>query len=138
MTPSARRSTHGILIAMTKSSGAHDLNPPSTWTTQAIWWWKSIGSGLLPRFETLVDFDLIAGGEAVGFVGDADNRHHLGQHGVAHARFPGGSSVRGDTVAALVAGADRDVEHFLGQRVERAGRHDFLNVAPDAAEGRWI
>ena len=86
------------------------------------------------RREAFVDFDLIAGDELVGFVGHADDGLEFLEHGVGHALAEGRSGMRGDAVVAVVGDADGDVEKFLGERIERAGRHDLLDAFPGALE----
>jgi hypothetical protein len=90
------------------------------------------------RKEALVDFDLVAGDEFVGFVGHADDGLQFLEHGVGHSFAEGGSSVRGDAVVAVVGDADGDVNHFFGERVERAWRHDLLDAFPGAPEQNGI
>src|SRR5690242_9757266 len=46
--------------------------------------------------------------------------------------------MRGDAVAALIRHAHRHVEHLLGQRIQRPGRHDLLDRFPGALERRRI
>jgi len=45
-----------------------------------------------------------------------------------------GGGVRRDAVAALVRHADGDVDHLLGQRIERARSHDLLDRFPGALQ----
>ena len=86
------------------------------------------------RHEAFVDFDLIAGDELVGFIGHANDGLEFLEHGVGHALAKGGSSVRRDTVVAVVGDADSDVKELLGKRIEGAGRHDLLDAFPSALE----
>jgi len=90
------------------------------------------------RGKALVDFDLIAGDELVGFVGHADDGLKFLEHGVGHALAKGGSGVGSDAVVAVVGDTDGDVEKFLGERIERAGRHDLLDAFPSALEKRRV
>src|SRR5580704_4305290 len=78
--------------------------------------------------ELLVDLDLIAGDEFVGFIGHADHRLQLVKHGVGHAFFARGSGVRGDAVLAIVGDADSDVEQFLGEWVQGSGGKDLVDA----------
>ena len=88
--------------------------------------------------ETLVDFDLIAGNELVGFIGHADDGLQFLEHGVGHSFAEGGSGVRSDAVVAVVGHADGDVNQFFGERVERAGRHNLLDALPGALKQSGI
>src|SRR5579863_6640263 len=76
-------------------------------------------------FESLVDGNLVAGREAVGFIGHAHDGHEFVKHFPGHALALRGSGMGSDAVRALVRGADRDIDQLLGQRVERAGRHNL-------------
>src|ERR1700688_901069 len=71
------------------------------------------------RLELLVDLDLVAGHQLVGFVGHSNDRLQLVKHGVGHAFFSRRRGVRSDAVAAIVGDADRDVQQFFGERVQR-------------------
>src|SRR6266536_505045 len=86
------------------------------------------------RLEALVDFDLVAGDKLVGFIGHANDGLKLLEHGPGHAFAESGSGVRGDAVSAVVGDADGDVDHFLGEWIERARRHDLLDAFPGALE----
>ncbi len=88
--------------------------------------------------EALVDFDLIAGDELVGFVGHADDGLQFFEHRVGHSFAEGGSGVRGNAVVAVVGDADGDVNQFLGERIERARSHDLLDTFPGALEQNGI
>jgi hypothetical protein len=88
--------------------------------------------------ESLVDFDLVAGDELVGFVGHADDGLEFLEHGVGHTLGKGGSGVGSDAVVAIVGDADGDVEQFLGEGIERARSHDLLDAFPSAFEQRGI
>ncbi len=90
------------------------------------------------RLELLVDFHLITGDEFVGLIGYADDGLELLEHGGGHAFAESGSRVRGDAVVAVVGDADRDVDQFLGEGIEGAGRHDVLQAFPGAFEQRGI
>src|SRR5215469_12441131 len=46
--------------------------------------------------------------------------------------------MRSNAVAALIGDADRDVDHFFGQRIERTGSHDLLDVLPGAFQSGWV
>ena len=51
-----------------------------------------------------------------------------------------GGGVRGGCNTLVVGGRDGDVDHFLGQRIERAGRHHVAHLFPGPPErvaGRW-
>src|ERR1039457_3977788 len=45
-------------------------------------------------------------------------------------------AVRSDAILAPVGNADRHINEFLGERVERSRSHDFLRIRPHAPE-RW-
>src|SRR6266850_1589563 len=90
------------------------------------------------RHEALVDFDLIAGDQLVGFVGHANDGLEFLEHGVGHALAEGGRGVRCDAVVAVVGDADGDVTEFFGKRIERAGRHDSFDAFPSALEERGV
>ena len=90
------------------------------------------------RAELLVDFDLVAGDEFVGFVSHADDGLQLREHRVGHALFEGGGGVRRDAVVAIVGDADGDVEEFLGERIEGARAHDLFDAFPGALESGGI
>src|SRR5579864_5011277 len=85
-----------------------------------------------------IDRHPIAVGEPVGFVGHADHGHDLAEHGFGHAGLARRGAMAGDAVAAAIGDADREVDHFLGQRIERAWRHDLLDALPGALERRRI
>src|SRR6266478_6404474 len=98
--------------------------------------WRT-GFRCLPRkwrLEALVDFDLVAGDKLVGLIGHANDGLKLLEHGPGHAFAESGSGVRGDAVSAVVGDAHRDVDHFLGEWIERARRHELLDAFPRALE----
>src|SRR5207249_6696816 len=136
-TRSARRCSPDILTAMTRSHGAHASRRLSMSIARAIWCWKSIRSvswrpPILPlaRLESLVDFHLVVAGEAVGFIGHADDSHQLGQHRIGHPRLARRGRMRRDAVRALITGADGEVDHLLGDGIERARRHHLFDAMP--------
>src|SRR6266571_2152500 len=86
------------------------------------------------RLEALVDFDLVAGNKLVGFIGHANDGLKLLEHGPGHAFAESGSGVRGDAVSAVVGDAHRDVDHFLGEWIERSRGHNLLDAFPGPFE----
>ncbi len=98
------------------------------------------GTGLASQwwFVSLVDLHLVAGDETVGFIGHADNRLQLLEHGVRHALAARRHRVRCDAIAAAVGDAYGHVEQFLGERIERPRRHDLLDAFPCAFQRRRI
>src|SRR5258708_5835453 len=115
------------------------MSRPSTSTRKATWCWRWIKWASSRRLESLVDLDLVAGGVAIGFIRHADHPHQLSEHAVAHPRLARGGGMGSDAVSALVADADGDVDHLLGQCVQRARRHDLLDAEPGAAQrGRIV
>lgn len=93
--------------------------------------WERLSAGQ-GRLKLLVDFDLIAGDDLVGFVGHADYCLQFVKHGVGHALLERGCGVRGDAVVAVVGDADGHVNKLLSERIERARRHDLLDAFPGA------
>src|SRR6202521_5846268 len=87
-----------------------------------------------PSEKLWVDSYVERGDETVGFVCQADNREQLRILGLRHALVARRSAVRSYTVPTAVRGAYRDVQELLGQRIERSGTHDFLDVGPDTLE----
>src|SRR5580692_1245191 len=85
------------------------------------------------RLETLVDFHLVAAGQAIGLIGHPHHGHQLGEHSVAHSGLARAGGVRGDAIPALISRAYREVNHLLGDGVERARRHDLLDALPRPA-----
>src|SRR5208282_2416358 len=88
--------------------------------------------------ECRIDRYAIAVGEAVGLVRHADNGHELAEHRRAHAGLARRCAVTGDAIAAAVGGADREIDHLLGEHIERARCHDLLDALPGALERRRI
>src|SRR5258708_32137003 len=86
------------------------------------------------RFEAVVDLDLIAGDEPIRFIRHANNGHQLFELGVGHAFVYCRSGMRSDAVFALVRDRDGDINHFFGERIERSGSHDLLDVFPSPLE----
>src|SRR5216683_6187621 len=86
------------------------------------------------RLEALVDFDLVAGDKLIGFIGHANDGLKLLEHSPGHAFAESGSGVRGDAVGTVVGDAHGDVDHFLGEWIERARGHDLLDAFPGAFE----
>src|SRR5712691_12310451 len=86
------------------------------------------------RPEPLVDFHLVPARQAIGLIRHPDYCHQLGELLIGHAGLARRGGVGGDAVAALVAGADSDVHHLLGQRVERARRHHLFHGFPCAPQ----
>src|SRR5580704_15954220 len=76
--------------------------------------WVETGLTTQRWAELLVDFNLIAGDEFIGFVGHANDRLQLREHSVGHAFFEGRGGVRGDAIVAVVGDADGHVDEFLG------------------------
>src|SRR5215469_11667246 len=102
-------------------------------------WADSRGRGPTSYLERRINFYLIARSQAVAFVGHPDNGHQLAKHRVGHALVFRGRGVGRNAVAALIRNADRDVDHFLGQRIERTRSHDLLDVLPGAFQrGRVV
>ena len=90
------------------------------------------------RLEALVDGDLIAGDEFVGFVGHANDGVKFLEHRGRHAFGEGRGGVRGDAILAIVRDADGEVQEFLGEGVESARSHDGFEVLPGAFEESGI
>src|ERR1700719_1493069 len=88
-----------------------------------------------PSEKLRIDSYVERGDQTVGFVCQADNCQQLRILGLRHALVARRGAVRGYTVPAAVRGAYRDVQELLGQRIERSGTHDFLDVGPDTPEG---
>src|ERR1700733_5714651 len=85
------------------------------------------------RLEALVDFHLIAAGQAVALVGHPHYGHEFSEHGLAHTRLARARGMGGDAVAALLEGAHGQVDHLLGKGIKHARRHDLLDTLPGAA-----
>src|SRR3954453_11336031 len=85
--------------------------------------------------ELRIDLDLVSRHHLVRFIRHPHDRYHLFEHRVRHALLLRGYGVRGYTVVALVSYADRHVDEFLGEWVERTRRHDLLDVFPSAPKG---
>jgi hypothetical protein len=62
----------------------------------------------------------------------------LGAARRAHALAAGRRRVRVQAVAAAVCGGHGDVDELLGQRIERARRHDPLGLLPRCRQLHWI
>src|SRR5579863_7130863 len=92
----------------------------------------------LRLLKLIVYFHLVAGGEAVGFIGYAYHSHEFMEHFVGHAFVAGGHGVRGDAVWTLIRDAHSDVDQFLAQRIESAGSHDLFQGLPRALESGGI
>jgi|HubBroStandDraft_2_1064218.scaffolds.fasta_scaffold29752_6 hypothetical protein len=86
------------------------------------------------RLETVVDRNLIAGNEFVGFVGHADDLLEFFEDFGSHAFGKGGGGVGSDAVVAIVGDADGDVEEFLGEWIDCAGSHNGFEGFPGALE----
>src|SRR5271167_610258 len=82
------------------------------------------------RLEGVVDLNLIAVDQTVGFVRHADHGHQFVKHGGSHALFARRSTMRGDAVAATIGDTHRDVQHLLDEGIKRAGSHDLLHAVP--------
>src|SRR5260370_18791700 len=78
------------------------------------------------RFEPFVYRDAIAVGKAVGFVGHADDRHHLAEHLAGHPLALRSAGVRGGAIGATVADAVPPLRYLLAQRVAPARRPSLL------------
>jgi ABC-type Mn2+/Zn2+ transport system ATPase subunit len=48
------------------------------------------------------------------------------------------SGVRRYAIGAIIRDADRDVDQFLGQRIQGPWRHDLLNILPHAPQARGM
>ena len=91
------------------------------------------------RDEALIDLHAQRGNQAVRLIGQADNGQQLGILRIRHALGLRRCAVRGDAILAAIAGAYRQVQQFLGQGIQGpTGRHDFLDVAPQATQGHRI
>src|SRR5215831_621471 len=84
--------------------------------------------------EEFVDRNTIAIGEPVGFIGHACNGHKFAEHSLGHPGLSRGSRVAGDTIGAAIGDRHRYIDHFLGERIERARSHDFLDAFPRTLE----
>src|SRR5450759_1991964 len=131
----ATSATHSSLIISDRSIMAFPPAPPRVFsylvTACPVW---AIASSL----ERRIDGNPVAVGQPIGFVGHAGDRHHLAEHGLAHACLAGGRAVAGDAIGAAIGGADRQIDHLLGERVERARRHDLFDAFPGALERHWV
>src|SRR5579862_4064732 len=88
--------------------------------------------------EALVHRHAIAVGEAVGLVGHADDRDEFAQHLLRHAEPLCRGAMRMGAVLTGIGDADREVDQFLGERVERARRHHLFQALPGAFERRRV
>src|SRR5437870_4627967 len=121
---SERRAFMGVSLRAEKDAASGAASLPRT------------PGALRRRAEHLVDLDLVAVSQAVRLVGHADDGHQLAQHRLGHAAAAGRRRVRSDAVVAAVGGAHREVDHLLGERVERARRHHRFECVPRASERR--
>src|SRR5579864_1943029 len=111
--------TLASLVAARRGPDGHARNP--------------VNAGLSKQlFEAFVYRNAIAVGQPVRFIRHADDGDEFAQHISRHAEPLCRRAVRGRAILAAVADADREVDEFLGQRIERAGRHDLLEALPGA------
>src|SRR3974390_1606737 len=127
----ATTATHNIFTTIVRSI----MSPPSLLFLSLS---RVTAPGQYSGLEGRVDRYPIAVGKPIGFVGHAGHRHDLTEHWVRHAGLAGSRGVAGNAVGAAVGHANRQINHFLGERIERAGRHDLLHAFPGALQGGRI
>jgi hypothetical protein len=98
--------------------------------------WRDGAEG---RLEAVVDFNLIAGDQFIGFVGHSDDGLQFVEHSVGHAFAACRGGMRSNAIVTVVSNADGDVEQFLGERIEgAAGSHDLFERFPGAFQSGGV
>jgi hypothetical protein len=82
--------------------------------------------------------DAVAVGGPVRFVGHADHSHQLAEHGFGYAGHAGARGMAGDAISAATGRAHGEINHLLGDGIERARRHDLLEPQPRALESGGV
>src|SRR5258707_3767136 len=134
-TMAATKATHSNLVAVALSSM---LRPSPVFCPVFLPLCHDEGPPAILGLEGGVNWDPIAIGKPIGLVGHSGHGHQLPKHILGHARLSGSSRMTGDAIPTAIGHADREVDHFFHERIERTRRHHLFYAFPCALEGHWI